>query len=187
MVGRKEACRSETVVHLFEICSARQYVVARIKRVETETVANAELHPGARHELHQAHRTTRRDRVLVASAFKLDDGTNPARRHGEAIGGLLDEFGEPIDGFRTRRGCAHALDSKSVEAAIRHMNGATATIMRQWDEATEPMQSSAPTHRYDFSVAGWTSAFWFLDKAGRERSKAVRRNCNQSKEWECRA
>src|ERR1700752_661581 len=97
MVGRKEACRSAAIVHLFEICSARQYVVASVKRVETEIMANAELYPGARHELHQAHRTTRRDRVPVTSAFNLDDGANPASRQGEAIGGLLDEFGVSID------------------------------------------------------------------------------------------
>ena len=34
--------------------------------------------------------------MLVTSAFNLDDGTNPARRHGETIGGFLDEFGKPI-------------------------------------------------------------------------------------------
>jgi len=43
MVGRKEACRSETVAHLLEVGGARQDVVARIKRIETETVASAEL------------------------------------------------------------------------------------------------------------------------------------------------
>lgn len=54
MVGRKKACRAETIVHLFKICSARQYVVASVKRIETETIASAELHPSAGHELHQA-------------------------------------------------------------------------------------------------------------------------------------
>src|SRR5579872_7053883 len=73
MVGRKKACRSEAIVHLFKICSASQYVVARIIRVETKTMANTELYPGARHELHQAHRTARRDRVLVTSAFNLEN------------------------------------------------------------------------------------------------------------------
>jgi hypothetical protein len=96
VVGRKEACRSEAVVHLPEIRGARKYVVARIKGVEAEAVANAEFNPGARHELHQAHCTARRDCMLVASAFNLDDGTNPARRHGKAIGGFLDYFRKPI-------------------------------------------------------------------------------------------
>jgi hypothetical protein len=34
--------------------------------------------------------------MLVASAFNLDDGTNPARRHGKAIGGFIDEIRKPI-------------------------------------------------------------------------------------------
>ena len=34
--------------------------------------------------------------MLVASAFNLDDGTNPARRHGKTIGGFLDDFRKPI-------------------------------------------------------------------------------------------
>ena len=131
MVGRKKACRAETVVHLFKICGARQYVVASVKRIKTETIANAELYPGARHELHQAHRTTRRNRVLVTSTFNLENGANPRGRQGEAIRGLLDEFGanRSVD---TRRDavCAHALDSKSAAVAIMHMNGATATLMR---------------------------------------------------------
>ena len=49
--------------------------------------------------------------MLVTSAFNLEDGANPARRDGEASRRLLDEFGEPIDGLRTRRTlCAHALN-----------------------------------------------------------------------------
>ena len=83
VVGRKEASRSEAIVHLFEVRGARQYVVVRIKWVETEAIANAEFYPGARHDLHQAHCTARRDRMLVASAFNLHDGANPARRHGK--------------------------------------------------------------------------------------------------------
>ena len=54
MVGRKKACRAETIVHFFKICSARQYVVASVKRIETETMASADFHPSAGHELHQA-------------------------------------------------------------------------------------------------------------------------------------
>jgi hypothetical protein len=96
VVGRKEAWRSEAVVHLPEIRSARKYVVARIKGVEAEAVANAEFNPSARHELHQAHCTARRDCMPVASAFNLDDGTNPARRYGKTIGGFLDYFRKPI-------------------------------------------------------------------------------------------
>src|SRR6185437_6809274 len=109
MVGRKKACRAETVVHLFKICSARQYVVASVKRIETETIASAELHPSAGHELQQAHGAARRDRMLVPSTLNLHRSADPARRKGEANGRLLDEFGEPIDGLRTRRNlCARA-------------------------------------------------------------------------------
>ena len=73
----------------------------------TETIANAEFDPGAWHELHQAHRTTRRDRVLVTSALNPHNGADPTRRDGEAIGGLVDEFGKLIGRFRTRCGlCA---------------------------------------------------------------------------------
>jgi hypothetical protein len=34
--------------------------------------------------------------MLVASAFYLDGGTNPARRHGKTTGGFLDDFRKPI-------------------------------------------------------------------------------------------
>src|SRR6516162_8946707 len=109
MVGRKKACRAETVVHLFKICSARQYVVASVKRIETETIASAELHPSAGHELHQAHRTSRRDRVLVTTAFDLNDGADPARRYRKTSGRCCDEVGKPVDGWSMRRGlCEHA-------------------------------------------------------------------------------
>ena len=59
MVGRNEACGSEAIVHLFKVGGARQYVVVRVEWVETETMAHAELNPGARHKLHQAHRAAR--------------------------------------------------------------------------------------------------------------------------------
>ncbi len=58
-------------MHFFKICSARQYFVASVKRIETETIASAELQPSAGHELHQAHRASRRDRVRLACAFDL--------------------------------------------------------------------------------------------------------------------
>ena len=149
MVGRKKACRAETIVHFFEICGARQYVVASVKWIETETIASAEFHPGARHELHQAHGAARRDRMLVASAFNLHDGTNPARRYGKATGRLLDEFGEPIWTASERARSERARsNSKSAEAATRHMNGATATIMRAIGVgANAAVQSRPPTHR----------------------------------------
>jgi len=99
MVGRKKACRAETVVHLLEVSSARQYVVAWIKRVETETIANAEFNPGARHQLHQAHCTPGRDRVLVTGAFNLDDSAYPARRHSKAVGSLPGELRKPVYRF----------------------------------------------------------------------------------------
>jgi len=59
VVSRKEACRSEAVVHLLEIGGACQYVAQRVKWLETEPIATAEFNPGGRHELHQAHRTAR--------------------------------------------------------------------------------------------------------------------------------
>jgi hypothetical protein len=34
--------------------------------------------------------------MLVASAFDLDDGTNPAPRHGKTIGSFLDYLHKPI-------------------------------------------------------------------------------------------
>ena len=34
--------------------------------------------------------------MLVASAFNLDDSSNPVGRYGETIGSLLDEFRKPI-------------------------------------------------------------------------------------------
>src|SRR6516164_9597724 len=56
MVGRKKACRAETVTHFFEVGCARQYVVASVKWIETETITRAQFDPSARLELHQTHR-----------------------------------------------------------------------------------------------------------------------------------
>ena len=103
VIGCKEACRSETIVHLFEVRGARDDVVVSVKRVETETIANAKFDPGAGHELHQPHSTARRVSMLVPSTLNLHHSTDPARRDREAPGRLLDDFGEPIDRFRTRR------------------------------------------------------------------------------------
>ena len=112
------------------------------------------------------------------------NGADPARRHGEAIGGFLDEFGEPIDGCRTRRGlCARARFEErrgrdhAHERRDRHDNARDGS---EWHGA---VQSRPSTHGYDFSVAGRASAFRLLDEAGKERSETVRRNCNQSREW----
>ena len=53
VIGRKEACRSEAIVHRLEVGGADQDVVARIKGIETETMVNAQFDPGPRHDLHQ--------------------------------------------------------------------------------------------------------------------------------------
>src|SRR6516164_6077483 len=108
MVGREEARRSETFVHLFKVHGAREDVVARIKGIETQPVASAELNPSTRHELHQAYCAAGRRRTFVSSAFNLHHSADPACRDGEAGGCLRDESGEPLDGLGTRRGlCAH--------------------------------------------------------------------------------
>src|ERR1700751_5014524 len=65
VIGCKEACRSETIVHVFEIRGTRDDVVASVKWVDAETIANAEFDPGTGHELHQTHGTSRRDCMLV--------------------------------------------------------------------------------------------------------------------------
>ena len=45
----------------------------------------------------------------VPTTLNLHHSTDPAHWDGEASGRLLDEFGEPIDGLRTRRNlCARA-------------------------------------------------------------------------------
>ena len=143
VVGREEACRSEAVVHLPEIRGARKYVVARIKGVEAKAVANAEFNPGARHELHQAHSAARRDCMLVASAFNLDDGTNPARRHGKTIGGFLDEVSQ-ADRLTVARDryCADAVDAKPKKAAVGNKNSAIAAKLRAIGES-EPKRLDA--------------------------------------------
>ena len=43
IVGGEEAKRSEAVVHFAEVCSARQDVVARIKRVNAQSISNAQF------------------------------------------------------------------------------------------------------------------------------------------------
>jgi hypothetical protein len=78
MVGRKETCRSEADVHFFEIGRAGQYVVARIERIQTKSIANAKFNPGARHQLHQADCATRRRRTFVSSALNLHPCTDPS-------------------------------------------------------------------------------------------------------------
>jgi hypothetical protein len=109
VIGCKESRRSEAIVHLFEVRGARDDVVVSVKRVETETIANAKFDPGAGHELHQPHGTARRVSMLVPSTLNLHHSTDPARRDGEAPGSLVDDFGEPIDGLRTCRNlCARA-------------------------------------------------------------------------------
>jgi hypothetical protein len=41
MIGRKEAYRSEAIVHLLQVGGAGQDVVARIKRIKPKSIANA--------------------------------------------------------------------------------------------------------------------------------------------------
>src|SRR6516164_312169 len=103
MVGRKEACRSEAIVHLLQIRGASHNVVVRIEGIETQLIASAELNPSARHKLHQAECAAGRRRAMVASALNLHHGTDPACRDGETSGCFRDEFGEAIDGLGTRR------------------------------------------------------------------------------------
>src|ERR1700743_2699137 len=103
VIGRKEAGRSEAVMHLFEVCGAGQYVVVRIKWVETEPIANAEFYPGARHDLHQPHCAARRRRSFIASTFHLHDSANPTCRNNKAIGRFRYELGKPIGGISTRQ------------------------------------------------------------------------------------
>src|ERR1700751_5860930 len=52
VIGRKEACRSEPIVHVLGIRGAGDDVVVSVKRVETEPLANAEFDPGSGHDLH---------------------------------------------------------------------------------------------------------------------------------------
>ena len=91
---RKKACRAETIVHLFKICSARQYVVASVKRIETETIASVELHPGTGHELHQSHSSFVRPGTFIAATLGLHDRANPALRNGKATSAFRDEGGK---------------------------------------------------------------------------------------------
>src|SRR6516164_9493726 len=107
MVSRKEAGRSKTVVHLFKVRGACKDVVMRIKRIETELIASAELNPSARHEMHQAECAAGRRCTLVASALDLQHGMDQGCRDGEASGCLPDEFCEP-DVLGTRHSlCVH--------------------------------------------------------------------------------
>src|SRR5882724_4664141 len=139
VVGGKEARRSEAIVHLLEVSGARQDVVARIKRVETETIANAELDPGARHELHQAHCAARRRRMLVSCTLNLHHSTDPARRDAEAIGCFVDEFSEPIDRFRTPRSlCARARFKERRASDLAHERRDGYDDARDCPERKEP-------------------------------------------------
>src|SRR5882724_8916105 len=139
VVGSKEACRSEAVAHLLEVGGARQDVVASIKRIETEIIANTELDPGTRHELHQAHSTPSRHRVLISPTLNLHHSTDPARRDGEAIGCFVDEFSEPIDRFRTPRSlCARARFKERRASDLAHERRDGYDDARDCPERKEP-------------------------------------------------
>lgn len=84
MIGCKEACRSETVMHVFEVRDAGDDVIVSIKRVETEPIANPEFDPSTGHELHQPHGILRRHCMLVAATLNSYHRTDPARRDSEA-------------------------------------------------------------------------------------------------------
>jgi hypothetical protein len=146
VMGCKEACRSETVVHVFEVSGARDDVVVNVKWVGAETIANAEFDPGAWHELHQPHGTARRNRVLVPATLSPHHSTDPTRRDGEATGRLVDEFGEPIDRFRTLQ-FVHALDSSNAGPATLHIHSAMATM-------TSISARSVPGRAIGFAIAG---------------------------------
>src|SRR5580692_2421799 len=118
VIGRQESHRSEAVIHLSEIGCAGQYVVARVKRIETEPITNTEFHPGARHDLHQSHCTPRRRRMLVASALDLNNSTNPMCRNDErSDASVMNPANRPA-GSRFDTFCAYAPASKIRKHAI---------------------------------------------------------------------
>jgi hypothetical protein len=48
VIGRKEASRTETVVHVFQIRGTYNDIVASVKWIGAETIVNAEFDPGSR-------------------------------------------------------------------------------------------------------------------------------------------
>jgi hypothetical protein len=79
--------------------------------------------------------------------------------------------------------CARTLDSKAVEAAMWHTNGAMATPSVQLSGAKEAVQSGLPMHGYGYSVADRANVLHHLDRSGKERSERARTSRNRSKEW----
>jgi hypothetical protein len=164
----------ETVAQLPNIRDARHYVILQIKPVKTEFIANAEFNASDRHELRQAICDARRDRKLIACAFKLHDATDPARRRDKASGSFRDEVREPSMDGGCGAICADTLNSKRAAAAIKHVKCAVTTIRRTLcgDERRHAIKSASARKR-PFR----TSAFRFLNEADKERLDTFR-NCN---------
>ena len=80
--------------------------------------------------------------MLVTTALNTKDGSNPARRHAEAIGGLLDQFGEPIDGFGTRRGLRGR-----ARLEERRGRGLTNERRDRQDDACDESEGAEPCNR----------------------------------------
>src|SRR6185437_13582317 len=103
MVGRKNACRSEPIVHFAEIRSARHDVVVRIKWIDAQSVSDAQFNPGAWHDLHQPESALRRDGSPVSCALKLHDSANPLRGNRKSAGCLGDKGRKRFNARRAGR------------------------------------------------------------------------------------
>jgi len=142
VVGRKEACRSEAVVHLPEIRSARKYVVARIKGVEAEAVANAEFNqvPG----MSCIRPIAPRGEIACSSPPLSIWMTARIQRAGTAKRSEASSIifaSRSVDSARDRF-CADAGDAQRNKAAVGIKNSVTAAKMRAIGES-EPNRLDA--------------------------------------------
>src|SRR6266702_1476596 len=114
IVGGEESRRSETVMQFAKIRGTHQDVVAWIKWIDAQSVANAQLNPGLGHDLHQPERSLWRDCSLICAALELHNCANPALRDREPAGCLGNEGRK---GLHAR--CARRMRYRNGQLSIR--------------------------------------------------------------------
>ena len=96
IVGSKKVSRSETVVHLAQVCGSSEDVGAGVVRVRAEPVAARQLGERRRHDLHQSHGTCGRgDRAAVdhgaSAALDPHHAAHPGGRDTEPMRRFFDQ------------------------------------------------------------------------------------------------
>ncbi len=127
VVGGQKAGRAEPVVHLANVGGPRQEVVVRVVRVVAEPVAHPQALIGGGHDLHQAHRPDRRDRLLLPVRFLMHDRAHPLLGHGVSRRRLAD-VGTPGILRRARRRIVPLRRQRRAHAAAIRLSVSGVTV-----------------------------------------------------------